>query len=205
MANVFSPFGFSQYRGTGSAPTYEIVPAVIAAATAAIFAGDPIFRLSDGSIAGATTGPGPGTAILAGIFSTCSYISVSQKRRVYSNYWPSADVTAATFSPAHIVNDPNAQFLAQVGTSTTTGFLQADIGLNAQFAYGTGSTSSGISGAYLDQSVARATTSTLPFRVVSLVSDPPGANGTSSGAGIGNNYVVVAFNNVETKSLTAQN
>ena len=42
-------------------------------------------------------------------------------------------------------------------------------------------------------------TATLPFRVVGLVTDPPGSAGTASGA---YNWVVVAFNNVSTKTLT---
>ncbi len=202
MANTQAPFGFSQTSGTGSSPTYEQVPALIAAATASIFQGDPVFRLSDGSIAGITTGPGPGTGVIAGVFVGCDWISVAQKRRVWSNYWPSADIAANTFANAKIVNDPGANFLCQVGGSTTTGFSAADVGLNFQFAYGTGNTANGISGAYADQSVSRATTATLPFRVVALVTEPPGANGTSSGA---YNYIIAAFNNVETKSLTAQN
>jgi hypothetical protein len=84
IANVFAPFGFSQRSGTGSAPTYEIVEGLIDAATANIFSGDPIFRLSDGTIAGITTGPGPGTVPLAGIFIGCKYLSVSQRRVVWS-------------------------------------------------------------------------------------------------------------------------
>jgi hypothetical protein len=39
---------------------------------------------------------------------------------------------------------------------------------------------------------------TEPFRIVSLVTQPPGSNGTDAGA---YNYVIVAFNNVSTKSL----
>ena len=58
---------------------------------------------------------------------------------------------------------------------------------------------SGVSGAYIDITVTPTTTATLPFKVVGLVTSPPGANGTASGA---YNYAVVAFNNVITKTLT---
>jgi len=204
MANTNAPFGFRQSSGTGSAPTYEQVTLIggIDYNTANIFYGDPVFRLSDGTIAGVTTGPGPGTTTIAGIFQGCKYLSTSQKRTVWSNYWPGSDVSSANqgVTEAYIVNDPNAQFLAQVSGSSSTGLTAAQIGLNVQFAYGTGNTSTGISGAYIDITVTPATTSTLPFRVVSLPANPPGANGTSSGA---YNYAVVAFNNVETKNLTA--
>lgn len=202
MANVSAPFGFSQYRGTGSSPTYEMVVATIDYNTVNIFQGDPVFRLSDGTVAGITTGPGPGTTAIAGIFVGCNYLSVAQKRVVWSNYWPGSDVASTVLVNAKIVNDPNAQFLAQVGGSTSTGATAGNVGLNVQFAYGTGTTSNGISGAYVDISVTPAATSTLPFRLVGLVVDPPGAPGTAAGA---YNYVIVAFNNVETKALLATN
>jgi hypothetical protein len=196
--NTFAPNGFSFYRGTGSSPTNEQVLAWVDAATANIFQNDPVFRLSDGTIAGVTTGPGPGTGILAGIFSTCTYLSVAQKRQVWGNYWPGSDVVAGGFASAYIINDPNAQFKAQVGGNTTALAL-ADVGQNCQFAYGTGSTSNGISGAYVDMTVARANTATLPFRVVALITAPPGDNGTAASA---YNTGIFAFNNVETKTLT---
>jgi hypothetical protein len=87
--------------------------------------------------------------------------------------------------------------LAQVGGSSSVGLVAADIGANVESNYGTGSmTATGISGAYIDISVTPAATATLPFKVVSLVTAPPGANGTDSGA---YNYAVVRFNNVESQ------
>ena len=195
MANTSAPFGFSQYQGTGSAPTYEQVASFCNYNTAAMYYGDPVFRKSDGSVWPTT----PGAAALAGVFVGCKYLSVSQKRTVWSNYWGAADVASSNSVEVYLVNDPNAKFLAQVGGSSSTGLTTADIGANVQFAYGTPNTASGVSGAYIDITVTPTTTATLPFRVVSLVTDPPGANGTSSGA---YNYAVVAFNNVETKTLT---
>jgi hypothetical protein len=213
VANTFAPFGFRQYQGTGSAPTYEQVTAVggIDSATANISNGDPIFRLASGAtgtLAGVSTGPGPGTTALAGVFVGCKYMSTSQKRTVWSNYWPGSDVSSANsaLTEAYYINDPNAQFIAQVGGSTSVGVAAANIGLNVQFAYGTGNAANGISGAYIDISVNPATTSTLPFRVVQVPAFPPAALAlagntyTQFGA---YNYAVVAFNNVETKQLTA--
>jgi hypothetical protein len=198
MANTQAPQGFSQASGTGSAPTYEQVVGLIAYNTANIFFGDPVFRLSNGTLAGVTTGPGPGTGVIAGIFVGCKYLSVAQKRIVWSRWWPGSDVASTQSVEAYIVNDPNAQFVVQ---SDSTGITASSIGLNAQFAYGTGNTSSGTSGAYLS-SAGLGVTATLPFRIVGLVTNPPGAPGTAAG---GFNLVQVAFNNVETKSLLAQN
>lgn len=196
MANTFAPFGFSQNKGTGSAPTYEQVPAPIAYNTANIFFGDPVFRLSDGTVAGVTTGPGPGTGVLAGIFVGCKYLSVSQKRTVWSNYWPGSDVASTNTVEGYLVNDPNAQFLVQ--SSGGSGITQAMLGQLVQFAYGTGNTSTGLSGAYID-ATSVGSTATLPFRIVSLTV-PVGSSTAVTGQ---YNNAIVAFNNVETKVTTA--
>lgn len=201
MPNTNAPYGFQEAAGLGSPPTFELQQELIAATTAPIFAGDPVFRLADSTIAGATTGPGPGAGVLAGIFAGCEYLSVAQRRMVWSNYWPAGDVAPGSTSRCWIINSPNARFRVQAGNSTTVGFVQADVGMNAQFGYGTGNPNNGLSGAYIDMGVARAVTATFPFRVVSLVADPPGGPGTQAGA---YNWAIVAFNNVETKSLTAQ-
>ena len=194
MANTNAPFGFSQYSGNGSAPTYEQVAVTIAYDASAIYYGDPVFPTAAGGVAAGT----PGTDAIAGVFVGCKYLSVAQKRTVWSNYWPGSDVASGNTVEGYIVNDPNAKFKVQVGGSSSTGLTAAAINANVQFAYGTPNTASGLSGAYVVYNSADVT-STLPFRVVGLVTDPPGAPGTASGA---YNQVIVAFNNVTTKSLT---
>ena len=97
---------------------------------------------------------------------------------------------------AYVINDHNAQFLCQAG-GTNIGF--ADIGQNIQLNVGTGNTSTGISGMYVESP---ATTSTLPFRVVDVVTDPPGQNGTDSASSY--NYVIVQFNNSLARASGAQ-
>lgn len=195
MANTFAPFGFAQYRGTGSAPTYEQVARFITGTASAIYAGDPVTTQSDGSIAQSS----PGTTQIAGIFVGCEYLSASIGRKVWSPFWPgSGSAMANTTITAYIINDPNAQFAVQSGNAGTAVGL-ADIGANINFAIGTGSTLTGQSGAYANQATIN-TTNTLPFRIVSLITSPPGANGTDSASN--GNWIVVAFNNVDTKSLT---
>jgi hypothetical protein len=199
--NTSAPFGFSYRSGTGSSPTCEQVLGVGDYNTANIFFGDPLFRLTaDGTLAGITTGPGPGTTAIAGIFCGCRYLSVAQKKTVWSNYWPGSDVASTNSVDIYYVNDPLAQFIAQVGGSTTVGLTAAQVGLNVQFAYGTGTTANGISGAYIDITATPATTATFPFRVVRLITDPPGQNGTNAGQ---YNLAQVAFNNVETRVTLA--
>ena len=194
MANTNAPYGFRQYAGTGSSPTYEQVAVSIVYNASAIYFGDPVYPQTDGTVAVGT----PGTTQIAGVFQGCKYLSTSQKRTVWSNYWPGSDVASGNVVEGYIINDPNAKFVAQIGGSSSVGAVAADVNANVQFAYGTGNTSNGISGAYVDISVTPTTTNTLPFRIVSLVTSPPGAAGTEAGA---YNYVVVAFNNVSTKQL----
>lgn len=202
MANTQAPFGFRQLKGTGSAPTYEQVTAFAQYNASAMFFGDPVSQVSDGSIAPTA----PGTQALAGVFVGCKYLSVAQKRTVWSNYWPGSDVASTNTVECYIINDPNAQFIAQVGGSTTTGLAITDIGANVQFALGTGTTANGISGAYIDINTTPNTTSTFAFRVVSLANNPnaaPGGGGQIGTAPTGAyNWGVVAFNNVTTKQLT---
>jgi hypothetical protein len=196
MANTNAPFGFRQYQGTGSAPTYEQIAMYIASGdTNAVYYGDPVYPLNTGYVGKGT----PGSAVqIAGIFFGCKYLSTSQKRTVWSNYWPGSDANGDV--EAYVVNDPNAKFLVQAGNSSVTGLVFGDINANVEFAYGTGNSSTGISGAYIDMAVTPNTTATYPFRVVSLVTQPPGGPGTQSGA---YNYAVVSFNNVSTKQLTS--
>ena len=193
MANTNAPFGFRQYSGTGSAPTYEQVAVQIAYNATNIFFGDPVEPDANGQVI-----QGDGTtaaAGIAGIFVGCQYLSVSQKRTIWSNYWPGSDVASTNTVIGYIINDPNARFLVQTGS---TGATQSTVNLNVPYVTGSGNTANGISAATVDVANA-AVTATLPFRVVGLVTEPPGSAGTEAGA---YNYVVVAFNNVTTKNQT---
>lgn len=187
MANTNTPFGFKQYRGTGSVPTYEQTVRKIASNNAtAIFSGDAVIPLNTGYIAQATAS----TVQLAGIFVGCEYVSVSQKRKVWGNYWPGSDANGDV--TAYVIDDPNAQFVVQAG-GTAIGF--ADIGLNIQLNVGTGNTNTGQSGMYVESPN---TTVTLPFKIVGMVEDPPGANGTDIASAY--NHVIVRFNNTASRA-----
>lgn len=194
MANSNAPFGFKQYQGTGSAPTYEQVEVQIVYNASAIYFGDPVTPNSDGYVVRSSSSGGSSDTQIAGIFVGCEYLSVSQKRTVWSNYWPGSDVASGNVVKGYIVNDPNAKFLVQ---TDATGAAQTNINNTVGFTIGTGNTANGLSGAYLNIATA-GTDNTQPFKIVSLVTNPPGSAGTEAGA---YNYVVVAFNNVSTKQL----
>lgn len=194
MTNTSAPFGFSQYKGTGSAPTYEQVEMLIASNNATpIYFGDAVVPVT-GSATGYIKQATASTVALAGIFVGCKYLSTSQKRTVWSNYWPGSDANGDV--KAYVINDPNAQFLCQAG-GTNVG--ASKIGQNIQLNVGTGNATNGISGMYVESP---ATTATLPFRVVGVVADPPGANGTDTTSGY--NLVVVQFNNTLSRASGAQ-
>lgn len=188
MANTNAPFGFQQYYGAGSTPTYEQVTMLIKSDyTTPIYCGDAVIPVNTGYIQQATAS----TVQLAGIFVGCKYLSVSQKRIVWSNYWPGADNSGDI--EAYVVNDVNARFKVQAG-GTAVGI--AAINANIQLNVGTGNSSTGISGMYVETPN---TTDTLPFRVIGLITDPPGSAGTDYTSAY--NYVIVAFNNVAGKNL----
>ena len=193
MANTNAPFGFRQYSGTGSAPTYEQVSMLIASTdTTAIYYGDPVVPLNTGYVAKGDPSGSP-TVQVAGIFVGCKYTSVSQKRTVWSNYWPGSDNNGDI--EAYIINDPNAKFLVQAGSAVNV--TQADVGASISLAGGSsGNTANGISGMYV---TGPGTSSTAPFRVAGLVTEPAGTNGTDAASNA--NYVIVSFLNVSTKTL----
>ena len=213
MAFTNTPFGFRQFSGTGSAPTYEQVTFAnggIDYNATVIYYGDPVARAGsgDGTLVRAAGSAGASSVVMAGVFYGCKYLSTTSKTTTWSNYWPGGSPVSSgnqTTIEAYVVNDPNAQFLAQ---SDSTGLAQADVGSNIDFNIGTGTSANGLSGAYLIHG--GATTSGYPFRLVSLWYGPPGANGATNPAtgvtsAVAYNYGVVAFSNVETKNLTAGN
>jgi hypothetical protein len=195
MANTNTPFGFQEYYGgAGGAPTFaQSTRRVASTDSTAIFFGDPVMPVVS-TANGYITQASPGTTVVAGIFVGCKYLSTSQKRTVWSRYWPGSDATGDV--EAYVIDDPNARFVV-MGNSTTfniTGTLStytsSPVGQYAQFAIGTGNTASGQSGAYLNT---LGTTVTYPFIVVDLITSPPGSNGADPTTAY--NWVVVGFNN----------
>jgi hypothetical protein len=202
VANTFAPFGFQQWSGLGSSPTYEQSSALIASTNGTkIFFGDPVVYVTStatGYIKQATAG----TVAILGIFTGCKYLSTSQKRTVWSNYWPGADATGDV--TAYVITDPAAQFKVQTGNSSTTATaignskvgqlinLATAVDNVSQTGGSAGNTSNGLSTMYADQNTV-GTTATLPFMIRSTIVDPPGTNGTDLTTPY--NWIVVGFNN----------
>lgn len=193
MANNFAPFGFSPSSTSNGPMNFRVSTRRIQSTTGAIYHGDavvPVTSTANGYIKQATAGTVP----LAGIFWGCQYLSVSQRRVVWSNYWPGSD--SAQDVIAYVIDDPNTRFIVQTsGTSfqisgTNANYGTSPVGQLAQLNVGTGNSLSGISGMYLSTV---GTTNTFPFIITNLVTDPPGANGTDATSQY--NWVEVGFNN----------
>ncbi len=230
MANVLTPFGLKHLGnvGGGFAPSYELRQRRIALGqTNPIFRGDPVM-----TVTGASGGYiqqyaiGGGGVTIAGVFSHCEYFSVSQQRKIRSNYWPGSD---AQFDvDAFIIDAAQSMFYAASdGTGTVTNFapasiiVQAAIGANIDINIATGGSSAPAAGSGQGNTVAQisgamlkvasiATTATLPFRLIRPYSDFVAPNapaaGTTSFNGADNtttfNWWIVAFNSAESKQLT---
>lgn len=193
MSNNFSPFGFRPVNTSNGPINWRISTRRIASTASAIYKGDavvPDTGPTNGYIERATAGATP----LAGIFWGCQYLSTSQKRVIWNQYWPGSDATGDVI--AYVIDDPNARFLVQTSgsafqiTGTTSTFTSSPVGQLAQLNVGTGSAITQQSGMYLDT---LGTTATFPFVVVDMVLDPPGSNGADPTSNY--NYVIVGFNN----------
>ena len=132
MANTNTPFGFQEYYGgAGGAPTFaQSTRRVASTDSTAIFFGDPVMPVVS-TANGYITQASPGTTVVAGIFVGCKYLSTSQKRTVWSNYWPRSDVASTDTVTGYIINDPNAKFVAQFGNvAVDQGYVNSGVGFN---------------------------------------------------------------------------
>jgi hypothetical protein len=206
-ANVQSPFGFVQvgtasgapnFAQAGSASPYRIKSGFVTA----IFFGDAVRMWVSGDDASGAAGyltpwvvgdgTGSATKILVGIFVGCKYYSTSQKKTVWNNYYPGSDATGDV--EAFVVDDPSSEWMVQ-GGAAALGY--ATIGQTIDIAASpVGNTTTGQSGMSV---VSPSTTVTSPFKIVNLVTSPPGSPGRDITSGYNN--VIVAFNNQQFKAL----
>lgn len=116
-----------------------------------------------------------------GIFLGCSYTDPTTKQKRFSQYWPAS--TLAGDAVAIVCDDPDTVFKAVVCSATTVvaSGARAMIGQNLACIDNTGSNNTGNSAnALLAPSDTPATTSTLPVRVIGLVTDTAVSLGTAT-------------------------
>ena len=150
----------------------------------AIYNGDVVQLNSSGNVIITTlqNNSSPIAGII-GVFLGCSYTSPATKQKLFSQYYPGSVV--ADDIVAYVADDPNALFkvvnvTSNVADSASGGLLPAYIsranafGTNAELVLNTGSSTTGDSkmGVFINN-----VTTSLPFRVVDVVTDTANSSG----------------------------
>jgi hypothetical protein len=184
---VDAPYGLKPVNLVGGLPfagATRQIPIGNAYGTA-IYNGDVVQLNSSGNVI-ITTLQNQATNTLAGVigvFLGCSYTNPATKQKLFSQYYPGA--VAADDITAYVSDDPNALYrvvnvTSNVADSTTGGLLPAYIsransfGTNAELVLNTGSSTTGNSrmGVFINN-----VATSLPFRVVDIVTDSVNTSG----------------------------
>ncbi len=191
-----APNGFQPVKKLdGSAWTGATNPYQIANAYAtALFRGDPVTILA----ADGTLGVGVAGATCVGVFWGVKYTDSTGVVK-FMNYWPgNPGVLTGSTVEALVIDDPDTVFSIQetnnLGAAGTPLAL-ADRGLNINFLYTAGSTSTGSSAVSIDNAT-EAATSTLNCKILQL--DPTPGNVVGNFA----NWLVVLNNHLYKGGVT---
>ena len=168
---VSNPYGFrplNRIDGLPYAGAFRQLP-IASNYNTAIYYGDPVAIVTGGTIAkSSTSGSEITSAVIAGILVGVQYVN-AQGQTVQAQYYPGTSVTSAV---AYVVDDPMAAFQVAVGyaNGVVTTVAQNAVGTNMSYYAGTGSATTGDSGAWVT-AASGANTATLPWRVISVVPD----------------------------------
>lgn len=163
MANVNAPFGFRAVNKLVGSP-YNAAPRIYSTASGdgtAIFIGDPVKLAGTGQIISGRTYTDVTAASTGNIVVGICVGAVPDPTDLTSTYRK-----ASTARLIYVIDDPMALFEIQEGTGGTA-FTANDIGLNANFHSGSGSTTTGLSAYYVDNAT-EATTNTLDVQIIGL-------------------------------------
>lgn len=188
MANVNTPFGLrpvgliSGTNYTGRVTQYS-VPSSDATG---IFVGDPVklvgtSQIINGQVFADVAQAATGNTIVGVVVGTLADTRDSLNYRA-----------ASTQRILLVCDDPNAVFEIQQVTGGTP-LTSNDIGLNANFVVGTGSTVTGYSGVTLDNTT-EATTNTLDLKIVGVPNRVDNDTGTAVGTGVDASKFYVRIN-----------
>ena len=190
-----APNGFQPVKKLdGSAWTGATNPYQIANAYAtALFRGDPVTNLADG-----TLGVGVAGATCVGVFWGVKYTDSTGVVK-FMNYWPgNPGVLTGSTVEALVIDDPNTVFSIQetnASGAAGTPLALADRGLNINFLYTAGSTSTGSSAVSINNA-SEADTATLNCKILQL--DPTPGNAVGAFA----NWLVVLNNHLYKGGVT---
>lgn len=172
MANVDKAFGLralGNLSATGAQAQYGYT--IADNQSGAIFQGD-LVTVYDGYLV--QFDPATHTAAV-GVFNGCNYIDPTTGKPIWKNYYPgSVNITQGTIT-ADVMDDPSQLFTIQCDE----GFVQANIGKNADVVVGSGNTTTGQSAMELDSSTI-AKTAALNLKIVGLYNVPGNDFGTNA-------------------------
>ena len=184
MANIDQAFGLRPIAKVGSAPggTTGTTKYSIASGASGIFTGDPVKQANDGTVVVATAGDA-----IRGVFMGCFYTDPSTDKPRFNNTFPNG--TAASDAIAFVADDPHQLFIAQQD-SDSVNLVAANLNENCNLVFGSGSTTTGISGVEIDSS-SKNTTAALQVKLIDFYDTP------SNDATANNSIFVVKINNHE--------
>ena len=123
MANTLSAFGFSQYSGTGSSPTYEQVRMAIKNGnTTPIFFGDPVIQATGTTGLGTgyiTQAPVPAVLTISGGTLTAGVLTVT----FGATTAPPVGSTIVIYGGTSTAATANGSWLVTASTTTTASFV----------------------------------------------------------------------------------
>ena len=168
---VSNPYGFKPVNRVDGLPYAGVIRQIPIASNynTALYNGDVVAIATGGTIALATAGASEVTSTnILGVFVGCQYVN-SQGQTVQAQYYPGTTVTNAI---AYVIDDPMAAYKVAVAyaNGVVTTVQQNAVGTNMSYYNGTGSATTGDSGAFV-KAASGANTATLPFRVIAVVPD----------------------------------
>jgi len=183
---VDGPYGFKPINLIGGqvfAGSTRLIP-IASGSTTAIFYGDVVRLNTGGTLSKVSTTATATDAV--GVFLGCQFTNPSTKQLLQQQFYPGA-ITASDIQ-AFVVDDPDTLFKVAVtaaGASTMSGVTRAAVGQNSALILGTGSTTSGDSGASISATTGAGTA--VPMRIVDVVPETVNASGSFT-------EVIVKFN-----------
>jgi hypothetical protein len=161
MAGSATPYGFKPV-GTLTGPyNGQFRKYKIAASSAAIYQGDVVKCVNDGTV---TVDTGTTTAKPLGIFMGCEFTNPTTNQFVQSAYWPN---NAATDAYAFVADNPFLVMQVQAAGPLTQTHCFNNVAIST---YVAGSSTFGIS--RVTVGTTPATTGTLPVRIIGFVNGP---------------------------------
>jgi hypothetical protein len=172
MATTAAPYGLRPVNLIGGQPfsgSTRLIK-INNAYASNIFYGQPVSINAAGVVIAETGTSTIATTGVVGVFVGCTYTDANLKYKLFRQMWPSG--TVATDAYAYVVDDPDVVMQAQADDA----IAQADLGLNIGFNTAAGDANTGNATTSLDAGT-KATTATLPLRIVGFVEGPDSAVG----------------------------